>query len=77
MATLRAINATIAATRLTSDSAASESRPTDPVSHAAPPFSPMVTTAAAIESQANLLRSTGGAYRGVRLFSSKVVTEQS
>src|SRR3954451_13683619 len=40
------------ATRLTTDSAASESRPTDPVSRYAPAFSVMVTTAAAIDSHA-------------------------
>src|SRR4051812_14113362 len=41
-----------AASRLTTDSAASESRPTDPVSRYAPAFSAMVTTAAAIDSHA-------------------------
>src|SRR5512143_1290127 len=38
--------------RLTNDSSASESRPTEPVSHQATPLSPMVAKAAAMESQA-------------------------
>ena len=42
-----------AATRFTTDSAASERRPTDPVSRQATVFMTMVTTAAAMESQAN------------------------
>ncbi len=42
----------MAATRLTLLSAASESRPTDPVSHQAPVLSTIVAIAAAIESQA-------------------------
>src|SRR3954447_3148891 len=46
------MRAMTAATRLTTDSAASESRPTDPVSRYAPAFSAMVTTAAAIDSHA-------------------------
>ena len=41
-----------AATRFTTDSAASERSPTDPVSHHATVFMAMVVTAAAIESQA-------------------------
>ncbi len=61
MATVRATRATIAATRLTTDSAASESRPTDPVIHHAKVFSAMVRSAAAIDSHANLVRSTGWA----------------
>ena len=42
--------ATTTATRLTTDSAASESRPTDPVSAQAPSLSVIVATAAASES---------------------------
>src|SRR5690606_6159409 len=53
--------ATIAATRLTSDSAASDSRPTEPVMYQAPPFSSTVSTAVAIASQAYFLRSGAGA----------------
>src|SRR5918995_1464559 len=45
-------SAATAATRLTTDSAASENRPTDPVSRYAPSLRPMVITAAAIESTA-------------------------
>ena len=41
-----------AATRLTNDSAASDSRPTDPVRSQAAVLSPMVATAAAMESHA-------------------------
>src|SRR5674476_988900 len=48
--------ATIAATRFTTDSAASDSRPTDPVSSHAPDFRPMVTTAAAIDIHAYRVR---------------------
>ena len=51
-----------AATRFTTDSAASERRPTDPVSSHAAVLRAMVTTAAAMESQAN--RASDG--RGVR-----------
>lgn len=43
-------SAKIAPARLTSDSIASDSRPTDPVSHHAPVFSAMVASAAAMES---------------------------
>ena len=66
MATLSATRATIAATRLTSDSAASESRPTDPVIRQAKVFSAMVTRAAAMDSHANRLRSTGVCARSGR-----------
>jgi len=45
-------SASTAAARLTSDSSASESRPTDPVSHHAAVFRPIVASAAAIDSQA-------------------------
>src|SRR3954451_7922680 len=55
------MSAITAATRLTTDSAASESRPTDPVSTNAPVFSAMVTTAAAIESHANRSRPASAA----------------
>ena len=48
--------ATIAATRLTTDSAASDSSPTDPVSSHAPDFRPIVTTAAAIDIHAYRVR---------------------
>jgi hypothetical protein len=51
-ATVSAHSAAAAATRLTSDSAASEKSPTDPVSRYAPTLRPMVNTAAAIESTA-------------------------
>ena len=43
--------ATTAATRLTTDSRASDSMPTDPVRKYAPVFMLMVTSAAAIDSQ--------------------------
>ncbi len=51
-AIFRTMSATTAATRLTTDSAASESRPTDPVSQAAAPLSVIVPRAAPMESQA-------------------------
>ena len=51
----------MAATRLTSDSMASESRPTEPVIHQATVFMAMVTSAAAMESQAKRARLVGGA----------------
>ena len=51
-ATVRAQRAISAATRLTTDSAASERRPTEPVSFHAAAFRAIVTTAAAIESPA-------------------------
>src|SRR5690606_32600771 len=53
--------ATMAATRLTIDSAASESRPTDPVMAQAPPLSSTISMAVAIASQAYFLRSGAGA----------------
>ena len=59
IATVSATRATIAATRLTSDSAASDSRPTDPVICHATVFRAIVTSAAAMDSHANRLRSTG------------------
>src|SRR5699024_8511220 len=55
-ATVSAMRATTAATRLTTDSAASDSRPTDPVIHQAHVLRPMVTTAVATESHANFRR---------------------
>jgi hypothetical protein len=45
-------SASSAAARLTIDSSASESRPTEPVSHQASAFRPIVASAAAIDSQA-------------------------
>ena len=48
--------ATTAATRLTTDSAASESRPTEPVTNHAVVFRAIVAAAAAIESHSNLNR---------------------
>src|SRR4051812_45109013 len=54
------MRAITAATRFTTDSAASESSPTDPVSRYAPVFSAMVTTAAAIESRAYRSRPEAG-----------------
>ncbi len=59
IATVSATSATMAATRLTSDSAASDSRPTDPVICQATVFRAIVTSAAAMDSHANRLRSTG------------------
>src|SRR5690606_20646438 len=49
--------ATMAATRLTIDSAASDSRPTEPVIAQALPLSRTVSTAVAMASQAYFLRS--------------------
>ena len=43
-------SANIAPARLTSDSIASDSRPTEPVSHQAPVFSAIVASATAIDS---------------------------
>ena len=51
-ATASAHSATNAAMRLTTDSAASERRPTDPVSFQAASLRPIVTTAAPIERRA-------------------------
>ena len=48
----RTMSATTAATRFTTDSAASESRPTEPVIQAAKAFRAMVVTAAPMDSQA-------------------------
>ena len=48
-ATLSAMSTAIAATRLTTDSAASESRPTEPVMRHAVTLSVIVTTAAAMD----------------------------
>ena len=55
-ATRSATSATKAATRLTTDSAASESRPTEPVMRYAANLSVMVATAAATDSQAYRVR---------------------
>ena len=49
---MRAQSAIRAATRFTTDSAASDSIPTEPVTFQAVSFRPIVKTAAAIESQA-------------------------
>lgn len=62
IATRNATSATTAATRLTTDSAASESRPTEPVSSHAPALSEMVMAAAAMDSHAYRVRSTGWAW---------------
>ena len=51
-ATVSAHRAISAATRLTTDSAASERRPTEPVSFQAASFNAIVTTAAAIDTKA-------------------------
>ena len=48
----RTTSATMAATRLTTDSAASESRPTEPVIQAAKALRTMVASAAEMDSQA-------------------------
>ena len=48
--------ASSAAARLTMDSSASDSRPTEPVSHQASVLSPMVASAAATDSQAKRSR---------------------
>src|SRR5699024_11776238 len=63
-ATFRATRATTAATRLTVDSAASERRPTEPVSAQALVFRVMVTIAAQIDSQAYRVRSMRGPAAG-------------
>ena len=63
----------MAATRFTVDSAASDSRPTDPVIHHAPVLRTMVASAAAIDSHANrwsFERSATGAGPGVGVRSS-------
>ena len=52
LTTFGSLSATTAAARLTRDSAASERRPTEPVSAHAPLFSAMVVIAAPIDSQA-------------------------
>jgi hypothetical protein len=52
-----------AATRLTTDSAASESSPTDPVTCQAMALRVIVATAAAIDRYANRLRSRGWSSR--------------
>ncbi len=51
----------IAATKFTTDSIASESRPTEPVSQYAALFRPIVSSAVAIESHAKRV-SDGGAF---------------
>lgn len=60
-----AITATIAATRFTTDSRASESRPTEPVSRYAQNLSAIVARAAAIESQAQSAKDRGSVVRPV------------
>jgi hypothetical protein len=49
-ATVTIASAKIAPARLTTDSIASDSRPTEPVSHQAPVFSTIVASATATES---------------------------
>jgi hypothetical protein len=46
------MSATMAAARLTSDSSASDKRPTEPVMTYAPPFSAIVASAATMEMTA-------------------------
>ena len=75
--TLRATRAMIAATRLTRDSAASERSPTDPVIRQARVFSRIVTAAAAIDSHAKRLRSSGGRCRGGASEMSGIVVTQT
>ena len=60
-----AITATIAATRFTTDSRASDSRPTEPVSRYAQNLSAIVARAAAIESQAQSAKDLGPVVRPV------------
>ena len=55
-ATVNMANAISAPARLTKDSSASESRPTEPVSRYAIAFRPIVKIAAAMESQAKRVR---------------------
>src|SRR5690625_602074 len=55
-ATVTAPSAITAATRLTTDSAASDSNPTEPVTHQAVTLSAMVTIAVATDSHANFFR---------------------
>jgi hypothetical protein len=55
------MSATEAATRLTIDSSASESRPTEPVNAYAAPFRQMMTAAAAMESHAKRVSVERGA----------------
>lgn len=55
-ATEIAPSAITAATRLTTDSAASDNSPTDPVTHQATTLSAMVTIAVATDSHANFFR---------------------
>src|SRR5699024_9482457 len=56
-ATVKAMTAMTAVTRLTTDSRASDKKPTDPVTEAAIIFNPMVTTAAATERYMNRMSS--------------------
>ena len=60
----------MAATRFTSDSAASESSPTEPESHQATTLRTIVATAAPIDSQAYFDRSFGGRCLGTAVSSS-------
>src|SRR5574341_2247169 len=60
-------SASSAAARLTIDSSASESRPTEPVSHQANALSEIVATAAAMDSQANRSRLVEAVNIGTRL----------
>src|ERR1700750_2127014 len=53
---LSTTSATHAATRLITDSSASDSKPTDPVNQYANPFRPMMTIEAAIDNQAKRVR---------------------
>src|SRR5262245_18835135 len=53
------VSATVAPTRLTDPSSASESRPTESVIHQASAFSTIVARAAAMESRANLRAPVG------------------
>src|SRR5690606_40307 len=59
--------ATIAATRLTMDSAASDSSPTEPVIAQALPLSKAVSSAVAMASQAYFLRSGDAGGRGASM----------
>src|SRR5260363_8485 len=75
--TFNATRAIIAATRFTKDSAASESRPTDPVMCQARVFSRIVAMAAAIDNHAKRLRSSGGRCREVTAGMSGIVVTRA
>jgi hypothetical protein len=60
-----ATKAMIAATRFTTDSRASDSKPTEPVSRYAQNLSAIVARAAAIESQAQSAKDLGSVMRPV------------